>query len=103
MLVAFSLTPMGVETTVADYIADAVTVVRKSGLPNRSDSMYTMIEGEWDEVTDVTKHATEAVIAKAPRVQLIITADIWPEIPNPSTEKLRPSNNELPMTTTDDN
>ncbi|MEU9116357.1 MTH1187 family thiamine-binding protein [Streptomyces sp. NPDC048483] len=88
MLVAFSLTPLGVQTAVADYIADAVRVIRDSGLPNRSDSMYTMIEGEWDEVMDVIKHATEAVAAKAPRVQLIVKADIWPDMPNPLDGKI---------------
>lgn len=88
MLIAFSLIPMGVETVVADYIADAVKIIRESGLPNRSDSMYTMIEGEWDEVMDVIKRATEAVAAKAPRVQVIVKADIWPDMPNPLDGKI---------------
>ncbi|MEU6332489.1 MTH1187 family thiamine-binding protein [Streptomyces sp. NPDC047049] len=88
MLVAFSLTPMGVEAGVAEYIADAVKIIRESGLPNRSDSMYTMIEGEWDEVMDVIKRATEAVSAKSPRVQLSIKADIWPDMPNPLDGKI---------------
>ncbi|TJZ41951.1 MTH1187 family thiamine-binding protein [Streptomyces piniterrae] len=88
MLVAFSLTPMGVEAGVADYIADAVKIIRESGLPNRSDSMYTMIEGEWDEVMNVIKQATDAVTPKAPRVQLIIKADLWPDMPNPLDGKI---------------
>ncbi|MGP3925190.1 MULTISPECIES: MTH1187 family thiamine-binding protein [unclassified Streptomyces] len=88
MLVAFALTPMGVEATVADYIADAVKIVRESSLPNRSDSMYTMIEGEWDEVMDVIKRATEAVAAKAPRVQLSVKVDIWPHMPHPLDGKI---------------
>ncbi|AQY20156.1 UPF0045 protein Mb [Streptomyces lydicus] len=76
MLVAFSLTPIGVEAGVADYIADAVKIIRDSGLPNRPDSMYTTIEGEWDDVTDVIPQATKAVPAKAPRDQITIKADI---------------------------
>lgn len=79
---------MGVEAGVADYIADAVKIIRESGLPNRSDSMYTMIEGEWDEVMEVIKQAKEAVAAKSPRVQLIIKADIWPDMPNPLDGKI---------------
>ena len=35
MLVAFSVTPLGVGEGVAEYVADAVRVVRDSGLPNR--------------------------------------------------------------------
>ncbi|MER0477470.1 thiamine-binding protein [Streptomyces sp. Edi2] len=88
MLVAFSLTPMGVEAGVAEYIADAVKIIRESGLPNRSDSMYTMIEGEWEEVMDVIKRAKDAVAAKAPRVQLVIQADFWPGMPNPLDGKI---------------
>jgi uncharacterized protein YqgV (UPF0045/DUF77 family) len=47
MIVAFSVTPIGVGTDVAEYVADAVRVVRASGLPNRTDAMFTTIEGDW--------------------------------------------------------
>jgi uncharacterized protein YqgV (UPF0045/DUF77 family) len=47
MLVAFSVTPLGVGEAVADYVADAVRVVRESGLDNRTDAMFTTIEGDW--------------------------------------------------------
>nr|WP_202487889.1 thiamine-binding protein [Streptomyces sp. SID8354] len=79
---------MGVEEVVADYIAEAVKIVRESGLPNRSDSMYTMIEGEWDEVMSVIKRATEAVALKAPRVQVSIKVDVWPNMPDPLNNKI---------------
>jgi uncharacterized protein (TIGR00106 family) len=78
MLIAFSLSPAGpdVGDSVADYIADAVRVVRESGLPNHTDAMFTTIEGEWDEVMDVVRRAVEAVAARAPRVGLVLKADI---------------------------
>ncbi|MGK5630905.1 thiamine-binding protein [Streptomyces sp. URMC 123] len=88
MLIAFALTPMGVDENVADLVADAVRIVRESGLPNRSDSMYTMIEGEWDEVMDVVRRAAEAVAAKAPRVQLVLKADLWPGMDRPLDGKI---------------
>jgi uncharacterized protein YqgV (UPF0045/DUF77 family) len=47
MLVAFSITPIGVGEDVAEYVADAVRVVRESGLPSRTDAMFTTVEGEW--------------------------------------------------------
>jgi uncharacterized protein YqgV (UPF0045/DUF77 family) len=59
-------------------VAAAVAVVRASGLPNSTDSMFTTIEGEWDEVFDVVKRATEAVQAFGPRVSLVLKADIRP-------------------------
>jgi uncharacterized protein (TIGR00106 family) len=80
MIVAFSVTPLGVGEEVADYVADAVRVVRASGLPNRTDAMFTSVEGEWDEVMAVVKAAVEAVAAKAPRVSMTLKADIRPGV-----------------------
>jgi uncharacterized protein (TIGR00106 family) len=80
MLVAFSVTPLGVGEAVAEYVADAVRVVRSSGLENRTDAMFTTIEGDWDEVMDVVKRAVEAVAARAPRVSLTLKADVRPAV-----------------------
>lgn len=81
MLVAFSVSPSGGsdETgSVHDAVAAAVRVVRDSGLPHQTDAMFTTIEGEWDEVMDVVKRATEAVGDYGPRVSLVLKADIRP-------------------------
>src|ERR1700733_13360098 len=80
MLVAFSVTPIGVGEDVAEYVADAVRVVRESGLPNRTDAMFTTVEGDWDEVMDVVRRAVDAVAAKAPRVGLSLKADLRPGV-----------------------
>ena len=80
MLVAFSVTPLGVGEGVAEYVADAVAVVRASGLPNRTDAMFTTVEGEWDEVMAVVKQAVDAVAARAPRVSITLKADIRPGV-----------------------
>ncbi|GAB5078724.1 thiamine-binding protein [Arthrobacter sp. AD-310] len=86
MLLAFSVAPSGVpaggsrpdDASVHDAVAAAVKIVRESGLPNRTDSMFTTIEGEWDEVFDVVRRATEAVGRYGSRVSLVIKADIRP-------------------------
>ncbi len=81
MLVAFSVAPSGGAEggdSVHAAVAAAVQVVRNSGLPNSTDSMFTTIEGEWDEVFDVIKRATEAVAAYGTRVSLVLKADIRP-------------------------
>ncbi|MBB6406070.1 thiamine-binding protein [Arthrobacter sp. AZCC_0090] len=86
MLLAFSVAPSGqpaagtvsVDGSVHDAVAEAVKIVRESGLPNQTDSMFTTIEGEWDEVFDVVKRATEAVGKYGNRVSLVIKADIRP-------------------------
>jgi uncharacterized protein (TIGR00106 family) len=86
MLVAFSITPLGVGEDVGREVAEAVRVVRASGLPNRTDAMFTTIEGEWDEVMDVIKRACEAV--DAPRVGLTLKADIRPGVTGAITSKV---------------
>lgn len=64
--------------SVHEAVAAAVRIVRESGLPNRTSSMFTEIEGEWDEVMDVVKRATEAVGRYGSRVSLVLKADIRP-------------------------
>ena len=80
MIVAFSVAPStsGTDGSVHDAVAAAVRIVRESGLPNRTSSMFTELEGEWDEVMDVVKRATEAVAAHGSRVSLVLKADIRP-------------------------
>jgi uncharacterized protein (TIGR00106 family) len=88
MLVAFSVTPLGVGDAVGEYVADAVRVVRDSGLPNHTDAMFTTIEGDWDETMAVVKQAIDAVAAKAPRVSVVLKADIRPGATGALTAKV---------------
>ena len=88
MLVAFSVAPSGTgplspaeggtDASVHDAVAAAVRVVRDSGLPNRTDAMFTTVEGSWDECMDVVRRATEAVGQYGSRVSLVLKADIRP-------------------------
>jgi uncharacterized protein (TIGR00106 family) len=88
VLVAFSVTPLGVGEDVGSIVAEAVRVVRASGLPNRSDAMFTTIEGEWDEVMAVVKQATDVVAARAPRVSVVLKADVRPGTTGALTAKV---------------
>ena len=91
MLVAFSVAPSGggrADASVVDAVAEAVKVVRESGLPNRTDAMFTTIEGTWDECFDVVKRATEAVQPFGSRVSLVLKADIRPGYEGQLDEKV---------------
>ena len=107
MLLAFSVAPSGRpaatadapgassvpgaaadDASVHDAVAEAVRIVRESGLPNHTDSMFTTIEGEWDEVFAVVKRATDAVGRYGSRVSLVIKADIRPGYSGELTGKL---------------
>jgi uncharacterized protein YqgV (UPF0045/DUF77 family) len=90
MLVAFSVSPTTADETgsVSEAVAAAVRVVRESGLPNRTSSMFTEVEGEWDEVMAVVKRAVDAVAATSPRVGLVLKADIRPGFTGELTGKV---------------
>src|SRR6478609_7012570 len=80
MIVAFSISPAtgSEDGGVSEAVAEAVRVVRASGLPCETNAMFTNIEGEWDEVMAVVKQAVDVVAASSPRVSLVLKADIRP-------------------------
>jgi uncharacterized protein (TIGR00106 family) len=88
VIIAFSVTPLGVGEGVGHEVAEAVRVVRASGLPNSTDAMFTTVEGDWDEVMGVVKQAVDAVLAVAPRVSMVLKADIRPGVTNAMTSKV---------------
>jgi uncharacterized protein YqgV (UPF0045/DUF77 family) len=94
MLVAFSVAPSGstdasqADVSVSEAVAAAVRIVRESGLPHHTDSMFTTVEGEWDECMDVVRRACEAVGQYGPRVSLVLKADIRPGRTGELTGKL---------------
>jgi uncharacterized protein (TIGR00106 family) len=88
MLVAFSVTPLGASEGVGQAVAEAVRVVRASGLPNETNAMFTNLEGEWDEVMAVVKRAVDVVMAAAPRCSLVLKADIRPGVTDAMESKV---------------
>lgn len=91
MIAAFSISPAAAADdsgSVSEAVARAVRVVRESGLPNETTSMFTSIEGDWDEVMTVVKAAVEAVAEVSPRVGLVLKADIRPGFEGQLTAKV---------------
>ena len=88
MLIALSITPLGVGEDVSRPVADAIRVIRQSGLPNRTDAMFTLMEGEWNEIMAVVKQAIDVVAAQAPRVSFVLKADIRPGVTSALTSKI---------------
>ena len=81
MLLAFSISPQTSDQpdgSVSQDVAAAVKVVRESGLPNETTSMFTTVEGEWEEVMAVVKRCVDAVAERTPRISLVMKADIRP-------------------------
>lgn len=89
VLVAFSVTPRGVGEGISEIVAEAVRVVRQSGLPSQTGPMSTVIEGQtWDEVMTVVQAAVEAVAKRAPRVSALIDVDVRPGAVNEMARKV---------------
>lgn len=80
-LFAFSIAPTNAADStgsVSAAVADALRVTKDSGLPYELTSMFTTIEGDWDEVMPVIKAACDAVAVHGPRVSLVLKADLRP-------------------------
>ena len=77
-LIAVSIAPVGVGDELASHVAEVVKVIRESGLPSKTSSMFTEIEGDWDEVMSVVKRATMVLAERGIRTEVLIKADIRP-------------------------
>lgn len=77
-LVAVAIAPFGVGDELAPEVAEVVKLIRASGLPNKTYSMFTEIEGEWDEVMRVVRDATFVLAEKGIRTEVVLKADVRP-------------------------
>lgn len=77
-LIAVAIAPCGTGDELSAEVAEVVRVIRASGLPNRTNSMFTEIEGEWDEVMAVVKKAAFILAEKGIRTEVVLKADIRP-------------------------
>jgi len=89
MIAAFSITPIGAAESVSAAVADAVRIVRESGLPNETNAMFTNVEGEWDEVMAVLKDCVMKVAEQAPRVSVVVKIDHRPGVTDALRSKVR--------------
>lgn len=87
-LVAVAIAPFGVGEELSKEVSEVIKVIRESGLPNRTTSMFTEIEGPWDEVMEVVKEATFILANKGIRTEVILKADIRPGFTNTINKKI---------------
>jgi len=81
-LVAVAISPCGTGEELSAEVAEVIRVIRESGLPNHTTSMFTEIEGDWDEVMRVVKAATFVLAEKGIRTEVVLKADIRPGFTN---------------------
>lgn len=94
-LIAVAIAPFGTGDELSREVAEVIRVIRKSGLPNRTNSMFTEIEGEWDEVMRVVKDAVAVLADRGIRTEVVLKADIRPGFTNMLEAKVERVNNIL--------
>ena len=77
-LVAVAIAPVGVGDELKEYVAEVIRVIRESGLSCRTNSMFTEIEGEWDDVMRTVRDATFVLAERGIRTEVVLKADIRP-------------------------
>jgi uncharacterized protein (TIGR00106 family) len=75
LLAEFSMWPMDKGESVGRYVARALDVVDKSGLPYKLGPLGTCVEGEWDDVMGVIKRCYEELSKDSNRVACTIKMD----------------------------
>ena len=77
-LIALAIAPVGTGEELSKHVAEVVKVIRESGLPSKTNSMFTEIEGDWDDVMAVVKRATFVLAENGIRTEVVLKADIRP-------------------------
>ena len=88
VLVAISIAPFGIGDELSKEVSQVISLIEDSGLNYRLGSMFTEIEGEWDEVMDLVKSCTMILAERGIRTELVLKADVRPGYKNMLNEKV---------------
>jgi uncharacterized protein (TIGR00106 family) len=75
LLAEFSIWPMDKGESVGKYVAKALEIVDRSGLPYKLGPLGTCIEGEWPEVMAVIQKCYEELAKESNRISCTIKCD----------------------------
>jgi uncharacterized protein (TIGR00106 family) len=75
LLAEFSIWPMDKGESVGPYVAKALDIVDRSGLPYKLGPLGTCIEGEWAEVMAVIQRCYEVLAADSNRIACTVKMD----------------------------
>ena len=75
LLAEFSIWPMDKGESVGQYVARALDIVDKSGLPYKLGPLGTCIEGEWPQVMAVIQRCYEELAKDSNRIACTLKMD----------------------------
>ena len=84
---ALAIAPNGVGAELSDYVAQAIEVIRESGLPNETNAMFTNMEGDLDDVVRVAVAAAKKLAEQGYRTGVTLKLDIRPGFTGQLAEK----------------
>ena len=84
---AVAIAPSGVGEELSEYVAQAIAVIRDSGLPQETNAMFTNIEGNLDDVLAVVRDATMKLVSQGCRTGVTLKLDIRPGFTGQITRK----------------
>jgi len=90
-IMALSVAPIGTESTsVGDYVAVALRVIARSGLPYELHAMHTEVEGDLEALLRLIPQVHEACFARgARRLSTVIKIDDRRDVPSSIERKVR--------------
>ncbi len=75
LLAEFSIWPMDKGESVGQYVARALDVVDRSGLPYKLGPMGTCVEGEWEQVMDLITACQRELSKDCDRITCTVKMD----------------------------
>ncbi len=75
MLVQFSMFPVDKGEELGKYVARIIDIIDRSGLPYRTNSMSTVVEGSWEQVFGLIRECHNTLKKGSNRVYVVITID----------------------------
>jgi len=89
MLVELSVIPIGAGSSIGDQLAEVLKIIDASGLAYKVNPMGTVIEGEWDDIMELTKKCHLTVMKTGERALTTIIIDDRKGKPNRIDEKVK--------------
>jgi len=71
LIVEISFVPIGVGTSLSSYIAKVIKNIEKSGLKYQLTPMGTIVEGEWNEISNLIDYSHNLIFEMG--IERIIT------------------------------
>ena len=75
VLLEFSMSPMDKGESVSNYVSRSLKIISESGVDYRRKVVYSLLEGEWDEVMTVVKRCYETMRSDCKRITCSVKID----------------------------